>query len=298
MWMQNLERNKDVFMKKRICTFRMDDITPAMNWERFRKIEDLFKKYDIRPLIGVVPDNRDPKLSPDEECSSFWEEVKRLEKEGWMLCQHGYQHVYVTKDGGLIRKNMYSEFAGLSYEEQYDKLSKGKQELEAHGVYTKIFMAPAHSFDENTLKALANLGFTTITDGYTSYPYRRQGLVFYPCTMFGRGGVRGLDTICLHANTTSDEDIATLDEFIRENREIIYSYDDMMKETQSMIKNRGWKVSVDEWIAIEIRELKKHITNSNRMHCYMQKTYDSNPVKKMLKRIFFFPLLFTKLEDK
>ena len=83
-----------------------------------------------------------------------------------------------------------------------------------------------------------------------------------------------------------------------ENGEIIYSYDDMMKETQSMIKNRGWKVSVDEWIAIEIRELKKHITNSNRMHCYMQKTYDSNPVKKMLKRIFFFPLLFTKLEDK
>ena len=78
MWMQKLERNNDVFMKKRICTFRMDDITPAMNWERFRKIEDLFKKYDIRPLIGVVPDNRDPKLSPDEECSSFWEEVKRL----------------------------------------------------------------------------------------------------------------------------------------------------------------------------------------------------------------------------
>ena len=41
---------------------RMDDITPDMNWDNFYFFQELFRETGITPLLGVVPDNRDPKL--------------------------------------------------------------------------------------------------------------------------------------------------------------------------------------------------------------------------------------------
>jgi hypothetical protein len=41
---------------------RLDDITPDMDWERFYKFKALLDRYQVKPLIGVVPDNRDPGL--------------------------------------------------------------------------------------------------------------------------------------------------------------------------------------------------------------------------------------------
>ncbi len=41
---------------------RMDDIAPGMDMGNFRRFKRLLDEYNIRPLIGVVPENRDPKL--------------------------------------------------------------------------------------------------------------------------------------------------------------------------------------------------------------------------------------------
>ena len=38
---------------------------------------------------------------------------------------HGVNHIYTTKKGGLFPLNNFSEFAGLSYDEQYELLSYG-----------------------------------------------------------------------------------------------------------------------------------------------------------------------------
>lgn len=78
-------------------TIRMDDITPDMDWESFEAFERMFRKYGIRPLLGVVPDNRDPKLSVDAPKAEFWERMRALQKEGWSLSMHGCHHVYHTK---------------------------------------------------------------------------------------------------------------------------------------------------------------------------------------------------------
>ena len=43
-------------------TVRLDDITPDMDWERFYKFKALLDQYQVKPLIGVVPDNRDELL--------------------------------------------------------------------------------------------------------------------------------------------------------------------------------------------------------------------------------------------
>ena len=49
-------------MKKPTFVFRLDDISWDMNARNFARIRDLFVRYGIRPLIGVIPFNRDEKL--------------------------------------------------------------------------------------------------------------------------------------------------------------------------------------------------------------------------------------------
>ena len=66
----------------------------------------------------------------------------------------------------MVPLNDFSEFAGLGFEQQFAMLEKGKAILESHGIKTDIFMAPAHSYDRNTLNALQKLGFTKMTDGF------------------------------------------------------------------------------------------------------------------------------------
>ena len=62
---------------------RMDDITPDMDWERFLEFKKLLDEYGIKPLIGIVPDNRDENLHRAKEAGDFWEYIKELQDNGW-----------------------------------------------------------------------------------------------------------------------------------------------------------------------------------------------------------------------
>ena len=157
---------------------RMDDITPDMNWENFRFFQALFEEAGIQPLLGIVPDNRDDNLKQDAPREDFYEIMKKLQKQGWVLAMHGCHHIYSTKKGGMFPLNNFSEFAGVSYIEQKKMLEEGKRKLEEKGVVTDLFMAPAHSYDKNTLRALKELGFTKLTDGFGKQPYSYKGLLF------------------------------------------------------------------------------------------------------------------------
>ena len=89
-------------------TVRLDDITPDMDWERFYKFKALLDQYQVKPLIGVVPDNRDELLkgsgSPMDP-EPFFEYIRQLQKEGWTVAMHGYQHIYGTSKGGIFPLN-------------------------------------------------------------------------------------------------------------------------------------------------------------------------------------------------
>ena len=77
--------------------FRMDDITPDMDWKSFEAFEQLFERYGCYPLLGIVPDNLDPKLSVDPAREAFWKKMQELQEKGWTLSMHGCHHVYTTK---------------------------------------------------------------------------------------------------------------------------------------------------------------------------------------------------------
>lgn len=277
-------------MKKKMqCMIRMDDITPDMDWKKFHQVRAVFDSYGIKPLIGIVPDNRDVKLSIEEKRTEFWEIVRSLQQSGWTVAQHGTYHQYVTKDCGILGLKKASEFAGLSYEEQFSKLQTGKNILEENGVYSDVFMAPGHTYDKNTVRALKNLGFHTVTDGLYSKPYHMDGILFIPCRLKEYRNVSGIDTICLHSNMMSEKEIKNLEQFCRKNKENIISFCPEEMKTEAV--NRNFFVVLSERKELLARRFKNKISNSKRLTWYMQYTYDKNSRKKLVKRIFCLPML-------
>lgn len=168
---------------------RFDDFCPTMDYEQWFRADEILRRYNVKPLIGVVPDCHDPELTIDEYHDDFWEYVKQLQKDGYVFAMHGDTHVYYNIQNGLDNYSKKSEFAGLSYEEQLRKIKHGKQELASHGITTDIFFAPSHSYDKNTLKALAACGFKYVSDGRSLKPIKRYGIICIPTR---DGGARSL----------------------------------------------------------------------------------------------------------
>ncbi|MBQ9613735.1 MAG: DUF2334 domain-containing protein [Lachnospiraceae bacterium] len=230
---------------------RLDDITPGMDWKKFERFRELLDSYDVQPLIGVVPDCRDPKLDIDPPREDFWEYIHALEDSGWVIAMHGCHHLYTTSEGGLFPLNRKSEFAGLSYEEQLALLRHGREIFTAKGIRTDLFMAPSHSYDLNTLRALKETGFHRITDGFGSSPYQWEGMIFYPISFDKNRAVRmeksdparatGMHraspayapdaavTIVTHTNVMSDGEFGFFERLLKNNTENVISYREMLK---------------------------------------------------------------------
>lgn len=217
-----------IYMK---IAVRMDDITPNMNWDKFDKFKKLLDEFNIKPLIGIVPDNQDENLNKDKGNSEvFWRKVKDWEEDGWVIALHGHQHIYTQKKGGCFPLNLFSEFAGLGYGVQKEKLLEGKRILLSHNIETDIFMAPAHSYDKNTLRALKELGINKITDGFGNSPYIWKGIIFYPISFKMSNSLKkskGSTTMVIHTNTMNDEELKRCRR-IFENQEMI-SYKEYRK---------------------------------------------------------------------
>ena len=210
----------------------MDDITPDMNWENFYFFQNLFKEAGITPLLGIVPDNRDPKLSCGETREDFYEVMRGLANEGYSIAMHGCHHIYTTKSGGIFPLNNYSEFAMVPYDKQKEMLMRGRDSLKKHGIDTNIFMAPAHSYDQNTIRALKEAGFTKITDGFGKTPYRYKGLTFYPISFQLSRSLKqkdGATTLVLHANTVTEKDKERYAKIFKEYRNNMISYSEYLQ---------------------------------------------------------------------
>ena len=188
-------------MSKRIFV-RCDDICPTMDFKRFTQAVEIFEKYDIKPLLGIVPMCEDSELQIDAPNERFWDYMHELKKRGYVLAMHGYRHVYDSNTRGKVNLGFKSEFAGHSLEAQIEKIGRGKEILKSHGIETDIFFAPAHSYDDNTIRALAINGFKYMSDGWSLEPYKRHGIICLPCRTGGIPKIKdgGYYTVVLHAH--------------------------------------------------------------------------------------------------
>lgn len=199
---------------------RFDDICPTMNWGVWTEVEAVLLEEGVRPILAVVPDNRDEGLRVAPPRSDFWDQVRRWQGLGWAIGLHGYQHRYVTREAGIVGLNARSEFAGLPQEVQEDKLRRALAVFRREGVRADAWVAPGHSFDRTTLRVLAALGVRVVSDGFGLFPWvDEEGMVWIPQQLWRFRPVPfGVWTVCFHPNAWGPEDVARFREDLRRYR--------------------------------------------------------------------------------
>lgn len=221
---------------------RLDDISWDMNHQNFEKVITIFRKYNIKPLIGVIPNNDDEqlkKIASKENISldDFFRQIKLLQDtDKWEIAMHGYNHKYTEKNAGIFGINNRSEFAGLSLHEQNKKIVDGKKLFEEYGIKIVAFMAPSHSLDWNTVYALKNNGIYAITDGLALYPYRKKRMLFVPQLFPGPAKMKfGIITFCFHINNWDNKRFKNFEQFLINNKNDCITFDQAIKISK---KNR------------------------------------------------------------
>lgn len=194
---------------------RIDDLCPTVSAELWRQLRSLIEEFGLRPILAVVPDNQDPELQISPPDPAFWDSMRAMQAAGAAIGLHGYRHVCASRSRSLVDLHRASEFAGVPAATQRAWIGAGIRILRDHGLDPKIWVAPRHGFDRNTLAALREEGILVLSDGLTRAPFLRSGMTWIPQQLWAPVEKdRGLWTICIHPNTASDQEIAALHSFL------------------------------------------------------------------------------------
>ena len=220
---------------------RFDDIAENMNWHFMEKSEQLFDKYKIKPVLGVIPNNQDVELRSYPKKENFWKIVKNWQSKGWEISMHGYNHLYVTE----TNKNDYfkyggkSEFFGESLVSQTNKIQKGLEIFKKNNIKVRSFFAPNHTYDANTFIALKNSGIYEVIHGYRLNPYLKNKIIFIPQLFYKNFFIPfGLQTTQIHLNIMNDKEFSKLQSLIEKNYQNIITYDEALNLLSNDLLNK------------------------------------------------------------
>lgn len=116
------------------------------NWSVWGAYWNVFKKYNIKPIIGLYTYRQDYYvLNP-----ITWDKLKVLKQEGCTIVSHGYYHRAINKIDFSYYKQLYidQEFK-LSKKDIKDKLQ----------IDTDIFIFPYGDYTDLAFKALQECGY-------------------------------------------------------------------------------------------------------------------------------------------
>jgi predicted deacetylase len=219
---------------------RVDDLFPThppARWERFRKVIEEFR---IRPILAVIPDNRDPQLNVSPYGPRFWDQMREMESAGAAIAVHGYQHRCHALGESLLGLGRRSEFAGVDLDTQRAWIRAGFEILRGKGLDPRLWIAPRHGFDRNTLRALEAEGVRYISDGFSRVPHRRHGVIWIPQQLWSPvAKSKGLWTICIHPHAATDEDAEGLRRFLKGYGPQFTSFNRVVKEFDGRTLGRG-----------------------------------------------------------
>ena len=107
----------------------------------------------------------------------------------------------------------------MPYEAQAKKIKDGINIFKVHGIDAKIWVAPSHSFDLNTLQALReNSSINIVSDGVAIFPFEKFGFRWIPQQFwFFRKMPIGVWTSCFHPNEMSEKEFNRLESFLEKN---------------------------------------------------------------------------------
>ncbi len=232
---------------------RLDDACPTMSQERWNAFEELFDEFSICPIVAVIPNNADPAMVIDSPDGNFWEKVRTWQNKGWEIALHGYTHkMRKTNVKQVLPFYDRSEFSGLSYYEQAQKISSGIDIFKQQSVETRIFVAPAHSFDYTTLNVLQNeTKIEIVSDGIALNFYYVGKLIFIP-QQLSRFSLKpfGLWTICLHPNSCDNTTFNELKIALKKYRQLF------IRPNQLKFREKRYKSLLDRIYEIRFWYLK------------------------------------------
>ena len=211
---------------------RFDDIAENMNWHLMEKCEKIFDELNIKPVMGVIPNNKDKDLLVYPKKENFWQIVKKWQSKGWEIAMHGYNHIY---DNDTNKKDFFeyggrSEFYGHSLDKQSNKIKKGLEIFKKNDIKIRTFFSPNHTYDFNTFKALKLSGINEVIDGYGLKPYLENNIKFIPQLFYKPFFLPfGLQTTQIHLNYWTENEFNKFSELIYKNKKRIITYDDALK---------------------------------------------------------------------
>jgi predicted deacetylase len=212
---------------------RLDDIAENMNWDLMQKLELLFEKYKIKPVLGVIPENKDNELLAYPKKDNFWEQVKIWRNKGWEIAMHGYTHVYdkTCKNNDYFNYGGGSEFSGHPLETQMLRIKNGLKKFDHEKIKIRTFFAPNHTYDKNTFIALKNCGINEVIDGYGFVPYVQNDIKFIPQLFYKVLALPfGIQATQIQLNYWTQKDFDNIEKFIVKNSNKIITYDQALKK--------------------------------------------------------------------
>ena len=233
---------------------RLDDANHYMNALKWLRMEQLLGELGIKPIVAVVPKNKDPELMGGSFNHDFWQIIRRWQEKGWSIALHGFEHKFhhVPRSKTVIPFYDRSEFAGLGFSAQSAKIRKSLEIFKYNDVSPKIWVAPAHSFDWVTLDALRQeTDIRLVSDGIAFNPYRANGFDFIPQQLWDvKKRYFGIWTICIHPETMDETAFDELYEKLRQRailgniievKDVTYSKSDK-KFTDKIYANAFWNM--------------------------------------------------------
>lgn len=175
--------SKSIEEKRINVIFRFDDFCALSSTDIELRIIDAFRKNKASITFGVIPyictgDVNDP--SPRDVVPLTLMKGKILKnavRDSIIdVALHGYSHQRIPVEDT-------TEFSGLAYKQQRERLAKGKKLLEGMiDAPVTIFVPPWNSYDSNTLRALEALGLSTLSADLRGEVTINSRLNFLPAT--------------------------------------------------------------------------------------------------------------------
>lgn len=178
--------SEDLNQKNITIIFRFDDPSSTSETLVEQGVFAAFQKHRLSSTVGIIPfvcAGARFKPEPQDLCSLSPEKAAILRNAANAgvieVAQHGYAHQTVREKtfAGL------TEFAGLDYRRQLNKIAQGKEYLEKMlGTPITTFIPPWNSYDLNTIMALENLGFKVLSANLRGQAPESASLKFIPMT--------------------------------------------------------------------------------------------------------------------
>ena len=239
--------------------FRYDDFT-LRNDLLNENVVRMFHKHHIPLVLGVIPcnNNEDINLQPNY---SFLSKLKVSVQSGYVeVALHGLNHT----------KQANGEFGALTIEEQYRRMSKGKNILDSifESKITTTFIPPWNAYDSNTLKVMQKLGFNSISSALCiGQSWTNSRISYYPETIEDFGTLLSV----LEHNKNRDGVVVVM--FHRYTFKKIFT----LAQLDSLLTKIN-KLSCQKCVTFNQLNKEKEVSDISRMHANME----SNLMSKQL----------------